>query len=150
MTELALSKGELVVATARKPERLSDLQTEYKVDRLAVVGLDVSKKAEVVAAFNKAKDVFGRVDVVFNNAGWAMMGEVEGSDEEIARSVFDTNFWGATNVSREALKYFREVNPAGQGGRLIVTSSECGIQGYPGYGYYCASKHGNLGSFSTP
>lgn len=142
MTELALSKGEIVVATARKPERLSDLQAKYNTEKLAIVSLEVSKKDEIVAAFSKAKDIFGRIDVVFNNAGQGMIGEVEGTDEEVARRNFDTNFWGATNVSREALKYFREVNPKGQGGRLIVTSSETGIQGYPAYGYYSASKHG--------
>ena len=142
MAELALSKGEIVVATARRPERLQDLGTKYDATKLVVLSLDVSKKDEIVAAFSKTNATFGRVDVVFNNAGWGMIGEVEGTDEETARRNFDTNFWGATNVSREALKAFRKVNPEGQGGRLIVTSSETGIQGYPAYGYYCASKHG--------
>ncbi|CAL1698988.1 unnamed protein product [Somion occarium] len=141
MTELALNHGDVVVATLRKPGDLDNLRSEYPSDKLAILKLDVSKRDEIVAAFEKARQLFGKIDIVFNNAGYGLIGEVEGTDEEVARRNFDTNFWGSANVTREALRFFREVNPPGYGGRLLVTSSECGIQGYPGYGYYCASKH---------
>lgn len=91
--------------------------------------------------FQKAVGVFSRVDVVFNNAGYGVFGEVEGSPEEAVRSMFDTNFWGATNVTREAVRVFREVNKP-VGGRVIVTSSMAGLEPLPIIGYYCATKYG--------
>ncbi len=55
------------------------------------------------------------IDVVFDNAGYGLIAEVKGTTEDRARIMFDVNFWGATNVSREAVRFFREVNkPAGE------------------------------------
>lgn len=56
--------------------------------------------------------------------------------------MFDTNFWGAANVSRAAVAFFREVNAQGDGGRLIQISSIGGFIGLPGLGYHSASKSG--------
>ncbi|CAL1712892.1 unnamed protein product [Somion occarium] len=140
MTELVLKKGEIAVATARKPETLDYLKAKYPQSQLLTLKLDVSKAQEIKEAFAKVKKVFGRLDVVFNNAAWGVMGEVEGTPEDVARTMFDTDFWGASNVSLEAVKFFREVNKP-VGGRLIVTSSEAGLHAIPGIGFYAASKH---------
>ncbi|CAL1712826.1 unnamed protein product [Somion occarium] len=140
MSELVLSKGDIAVATARKPEALDDLKAKYPSTKLLVLKLDVTQAHEIKDVFIKIKETFGRLDVVFNNAGYAMMGEVEATPEDAARTMFDTNFWGATNVSLETVKFFREENrPAG--GRLIVNSSEVGIHGIGGCGFYSATKH---------
>ena len=63
MAELALSKGEIVVATARRPERLQDLGTKYDATKLVILSLDVSKKDEIVAAFSKTNATFGTTQV---------------------------------------------------------------------------------------
>ena len=141
MAELALSKGEIVVATARRPERLQDLGTKYDATKLVILSLDVSKKDEIVAAFSKTNATFGRVDVVFNNAGWVPVGETEAHPEEDARKLFDTNFWGCANVSREAVRFFRDENKP-SGGVLLVNSSMSGLRSVPVMAYYSASKHG--------
>ncbi|KAH7884706.1 hypothetical protein F5I97DRAFT_1929545 [Phlebopus sp. FC_14] len=125
MTELLLKKGVKVVATLRKPEVINDLVQQYTSEQLLVVKLDVTQPPQVADAFAKAKEAFGRIDVVFNNA--------------VARSLFETNFWGALNVSTEAVKFFRDVNQP-QGGRLLQVSSAVGIVGAAGIGFYCASK----------
>ncbi|CAL1712829.1 unnamed protein product [Somion occarium] len=140
MTELVLNKGEIAVATARKPETLNDLKAKYPPSQLLVLRLDANKVQEIKDVFAKIKGTFGRLDVVFNNAGWAFQGEVEAAPEDISRVMFDTNFWGASNVSLESVKFFREVNRP-VGGRLIVNSSQGGIYAYPGMGFYSASKH---------
>ena len=114
---------------------------------VVVAKLDVTKPEEIEAAFTAAKDAFGRVDVVFNNAGIALLSEIEGTPDDAARGVFETNFWGAANVSREAVKFFREVNPAGVGGRLLQFSSVSGLQGLAAVAYYTASKFGMSGSY---
>lgn len=100
MTEYALQHGDKVVATLRKPTELADLQSAYPTSQLLVVQLDVTQPQEIAGAFAAAKAAFGRVDVVFNNAGFAAAGEVESTPDDLARRLFETNFWGAVNVSR--------------------------------------------------
>ena len=138
-----MKKGDIVVATARNPEVLDDLKTQYPATQLITVKLDVTKVGDIGNAFVKAKEAFGRVDVVFNNAGWSPVAEIEAHPEGEARKMFDTNFWGSTNVSREAVRFFREENVP-SGGLLLVNSSMSGIRSVPIMGYYSASKHGTL------
>ncbi|CAL1712886.1 unnamed protein product [Somion occarium] len=140
MSELVLSKGDIAVATARKPETLDDLKIKYSPSKLLVLKLDVTHAQEIKDVFTKIKETFGRLDVVFNNAGYSTLGEVEATPEDVARGLFDTNFWGATNVSLEAVTFFREENkPAG--GRLIINSSEMGVHSVAACGFYSATKH---------
>ena len=121
---------------------LSSLSEKYSADRLLVLPLDVTVPDQVVGAFARAKEAFGRIDVVVNNAGRGALGEVEAAVDEDVRALFETNFWGMANVSREAVRFFREVNPAGVGGRLLQFSSTAGILGMPAASYYSASKFG--------
>ncbi|KAH9840864.1 uncharacterized protein C8Q71DRAFT_741872 [Rhodofomes roseus] len=139
MTELVLEKGDIVIATLRKPEVLADLTAKYSSDKLLIVKLDVSKPEEVKVAFAEAVAKFGRIDVVYNNAGFGILAEVEGTPEEQARAMFDVNFFGAANVSKEAVRVFRDVNQP-QGGRLLQMSSMAVYGNSPGIGYYGASK----------
>jgi len=69
-----------------------------------------------------------------------MLAEVEGTPEDVARRLFDVNFWGATNVSRAAVKFFREVNKPGAGGRLINISSVASLRPFSPAAFYSASK----------
>jgi len=144
MTEHLLAKGDTVIATLRTPSAIAHLSSMYPPSQLSILPLDVSQRAQVSAAFAHAKETFGRLDVVFNNAGANILGEVEslvGSEEYVegARRAFDTNFWGAVYVSGEAVRFFREVNPKGCGGRLLQMSSTLGVNGRPGAGFYAAS-----------
>lgn len=136
-----MENGGSAIATLRKPDALAELASRYPPERLAVVQLDVSKSAEIHAAFLEARARFGRIDVVFNNAGFGLLSEAESAPEDLAREMFDVNFWGAVNVSKEAVRFFREVNKP-QGGRLLQTSSSGGVQGLSALSYYCASKFG--------
>ena len=136
VTEYALKKGDKVVATLRRPEVLSELAAEHP-ERLLVLRLDVTKPAEVIAAFIASKEMFGRIDVVVNNAGFGIIAEVEGTIESTARGVFEVNFWGASHVSREAVRFFREENQP-IGGRLLQVSSLSGVESSAGSVYYCA------------
>ncbi|KAF9218483.1 NAD(P)-binding protein, partial [Gyrodon lividus] len=139
MIEYLLKQGHKVVATLRKPEALSDLVGQYSTTQLLIVAVDVTQTADIAAAFNKAREAFGRVDVVFNNAGQMINGELESVNEADARAMFDINFWGAAQVSREAVRFFREVNQP-RGGRLLQLSSGLGLVSTACYGFYSASK----------
>ena len=60
---------------------------------ILIIKVDVSKEDDIKAAFSQGAAKFGRIDVVFNNAGYGMMAEVEGAPEDKARGMFDANFW---------------------------------------------------------
>lgn len=70
-----------------------------------------------------------------------MVGEVEGTPIDEARALFDLNFWGATNVAREAVRFFREENKP-SGGFLINVSSIASLTIVGGVGFYGATKFG--------
>lgn len=138
VTEVVLRKGDIAVATLRKPAALAHLAKLYPPSRLLLLSLDVTRPADVSAAFDRTREVFGRLDVLFNNAGYAMFGEVEGTPDADARAMFEVDFWGAVSASREAVKFFREVNPPGEGGMILQNSSYSGFSGSPGFAFYSA------------
>ncbi|GJE91731.1 NAD(P)-binding protein [Phanerochaete sordida] len=140
MVEYALSQGEKVVATLRTPSALDDLRAQFPPTQLHIVPLDITDRAAISAAFAAAKAAFGRVDVVFNNAGVVHVAEIEGTPDAVAREMFAVNFWGAADVAREAVRFFREENPAGAGGWLLNVSSITGVQPLTAVGYYSSSK----------
>ncbi|PIL34900.1 hypothetical protein GSI_02687 [Ganoderma sinense ZZ0214-1] len=149
VAEVALENSEIVVATARQPSSLDNLAQRYSKDRLLVLPLDVTHPEQVAEAFSHAIRTFGRVDVVFNNAGKGDIGEFEAMEDSVARSMLETNFWGAVSVTKEAVKCFRESNPPGAGGRLLQMSSVLGLVGLPVFSSYAASKFALEGSSET-
>jgi len=141
LVELILKGGDIAVATLRTPSTLNDLKQAYGESKLLVLSLDVTDVEQVKSAFKAATDKYGRVDFVYNLAGYSVIAEVEGTPEEESRALFEVNFWGATRVSNEAVRVFREVNKP-QGGHLFVVSSIVGLKPMAGTGYYSASKYG--------
>jgi len=141
MTKTVLDNGDIAIATLRKPSVLDDLKAKYPPEKLHILKLDVTNKDDITAAFKYAEERFGRIDIVFNNAGSNMVAEIEGTPDDVAKKMFDVNFWGAMNVSRETVRFFREVNKP-QGGRLWNASSTAAIVPFASMGYYSASKHG--------
>ena len=138
VVEHILAKGDRVVATLRKPSALSDLVGKHSEDQLLVLKLDVVSPPDITSAFAAALAKFGRIDVVYNNAGLSSIGEVEGTPDSDARRLFEVNFWGAANVTREAVRVFRDENKP-RGGRLLQASSMVGIHAMAGVGYYSAT-----------
>ena len=94
LTEVVLEAGHLVVATARKPEQLARSDETYG-DRVQTVGLDVTSPAEAQKAVAAAKEAFGRINVVLNNAGYGFVGAFEEMtvDESKARSIPTSGVW---------------------------------------------------------
>lgn len=135
-----MAKGDIVVATLRKPEVLQELSASYSEDRLLVLKADVTNQADIDHAFARTKEVFGRLDVVFNNAGYGVFADAEMTPVNAARAMFDVNFWGAVNVSRAAIEFFREVNEPGRGGVLLQNSSIAAVTTLPGITFYSARQ----------
>lgn len=138
LLEVILKNGDIAVASLQKPEVLSELSSKYSKDQLLILKLDVTKEDNITDAFSQIRDVFGRLDVVFNNAGVAAIGEIEATSDEVARGIFDVNFWGAANISRAAIHFFREINLPGVGGTLLQMSSMFALQAAGCAGYYSA------------
>ena len=117
---------------------LQDLSASYSKERLLVLKVDVINQADIDLAFARTKEVFGRLDVVFNNAGYVVFGDAETTPIDTARSLFEVNFWGAVNVSRAAIKFFRDENEPGRGGVLLQNSSAAAVEAVPGIPFYSA------------
>ncbi|KAG2121363.1 hypothetical protein BD769DRAFT_1009181 [Suillus cothurnatus] len=139
VVEYALSKGDNVFATLRKPSMLEDLTATYPSSRLVTFPLDVTDTPSIAPAFDVAVSHFNRIDVVLNNAGYSIVSEAEGVPHKTAREMFDVLFWGAENVMREAIRCFRDVNRP-VGGRLINVSSRTAIIPQPGTVHYASAK----------
>jgi NAD(P)-dependent dehydrogenase (short-subunit alcohol dehydrogenase family) len=136
IVQAALDAGDRVAATARQPEQLDDLVTDYG-DSVHVIALDVTDPQAAHAAVADAHRHFGRIDVVVNNAGYANVSPIETTDDQDFRSQFETNFWGVYNVSKAAIPFFRHQ----QGGLVVQISSVGGrVGGSPGIASYQAAK----------
>ncbi|MFG2696768.1 SDR family NAD(P)-dependent oxidoreductase [Kitasatospora sp. NPDC048407] len=131
-----LDAGDLVVATARRPEPLAAELAEYG-DRVLTVPLDVTDPTAAQAAIDAALARFGRIDVLVNNAGYANVSPVETSDDADFRAQFETNFWGVYHVTKAALPALRR-----QGSGTVVQFSSVGgrVGGSPGIASYQAAK----------
>ena len=101
LLEEVLEAGERAVATVRRPEALDELATRYPTSQLLVVALDVTNEQQIVDAFAAAKEHFGRLDVVVNNAGYGIQSEIEGTPEPEARRIVETLFWGPVHITKE-------------------------------------------------
>lgn len=133
--QAALERGDKVAATARNLADVADL-TEQFGDAVLPLELDVTDAEQVKRAVTQAHQHFGRLDVVFNNAGYALVGTVEEVSEADVRAEFDTNFFGVLRVVQAALPLLR----AQGGGHIVTVSSSVGVVAMPLIGLYCASK----------
>lgn len=133
--EAFLKRGDKVAATARNIETLKSLKEQYG-DALLPIQLDVNSRLQSFDAVAKAKNHFGTIDVVINNAGYGLFGTIEETTEEEARAQIETNVFGLLWITQAALPVMRE-----QGhGHIIQVSSVLGIATLPVLGIYNASK----------
>jgi NADP-dependent 3-hydroxy acid dehydrogenase YdfG len=134
-TEAALKRGDKVAATARRLESIADLKEKYP-ENVLTLKLDVTQADQAKYAVEAAYDLFGRLDIVFNNAGYSLVGTIEEASADDIRALYETNVLGAVSVIQVALPLLRK-----QGyGHILGTSSGLGHLAYPLIGYYCSSK----------
>jgi NAD(P)-dependent dehydrogenase (short-subunit alcohol dehydrogenase family) len=136
LTEHALQHGDRVTATVRRPEALHDLRETYG-DRLTVEILDVTRPAEVDEVIGRTLQ-FGPVDIVVNNAGYAVVGAAEEMTVEQIRDQIEVLLLAPMLITRAFLKPMREQG----GGRIIQISSMGGQVGIPTHSSYHAGKWG--------
>lgn len=152
---LALSRaGYTVVITGRREEPLQETIELAKADnedaagRTLAVPADVGDPESVAKLFAKIKDTYGRLDVVFNNAGVNVPGTMFGDlTFEQWKSVVDVNLSGVFLTAHAAFNMMREQSP--QGGRIINNGSISAHTPRPGSAPYTATKHGVTGLTKT-
>ena len=132
---ILLKRGYRVVATARDKSKVEDIVAGNPKNGLALA-LDVDKQGQIDAAVKAAEARFGRIDVLVNNAGYGYLAAVEEGDDADIRAMFETNFFGLAAVTRAVLPIMR----AQKSGAIVNISSVGGFIGFPGSGYYAATK----------
>jgi len=138
--------GYTLVLAGRRRERLeaTGLEVRQANSHALVVQADVTDPASVREVFSKTKDAFGRLDLLFNNAGVSGRAvPLEDLPYEQWKSIVDTNLTGAFLCTQEAFKIMRDQIP--RGGRIINNGSISAHSPRPNSAPYTASKHGVTG-----
>jgi NAD(P)-dependent dehydrogenase (short-subunit alcohol dehydrogenase family) len=136
LADVVLRHGHRVIGTIRQADLVTEFEARAPGQAKAVV-MDVTRPQEVKSGVEAALAAFGQIDVLVNNAGYALLGAVEELEEADIRRQMETNFFGALSVTRAVLPHLRER----QSGHIVNISSVGGFIGGPGWGLYCASKY---------
>lgn len=126
-------EGYTVYAAARRLDRLKELE-QFGIHPLQ---MDVTKEADVVKAVERIEKEIGGIDVLINNAGYAIYGAVETIPLEDARRQFDVNIFGLARLTQLVLPGMREQKR----GKIINISSMGGKVYTPLGAWYHATKH---------
>jgi NADP-dependent 3-hydroxy acid dehydrogenase YdfG len=135
LAEEVLKNGGKVVATARKLDKVADLETKYPQTAKALT-LDITDPGQVDSAVTQAFAQFGQVDVLVNNAGYGVAGAIEEVSEAEFMPMFETNIFGLLRVTRAFLPHLRKQ----RSGHILNLSSIGGVVAGPGIGFYNATK----------
>lgn len=139
-----IDDGYRVVVTARRETLLQELADSAAAGQVLACQADLSNEESVDQLFAQIKDTYGRLDVVFNNAGnnvpAAPIGDISVADW---KKVIDVNLTGAFMIARSAFNLMREQTP--QGGRIINNGSISAHVPRPGSAPYTSSKHAITG-----
>ncbi|MDT0677941.1 SDR family NAD(P)-dependent oxidoreductase [Autumnicola musiva] len=140
ITKTVLKNGGKVIATSRNTEMLLEKIGDYK-DNLLPVKLDITKETAVENAIASGIEKFGRIDVVINNAGYNLLGNIEELSDNEFRETMNVNVFAMATIIRNVLPHLR----GQKSGHIINTSSMMGYMGYAGNGSYNASKFAVIG-----
>lgn len=126
-------RGQRVVVTARDTSSLAEFSSD---DGCLIAPLDVTSPTQIGAAIALAEARFGRIDVLVNNAGYGYLAAVEEGEEDQVRAMFETNFFGLAHLIQAVLPGMRQR----RSGHIVNVSSVGGLIGFPGIGFYNATK----------
>jgi len=130
--QLFAARGWQVIATMRHPKHATDLR---QLPGVHLLPLDVTDPAQIAAAVQQAL-ALGPVEVVFNNAGYGLIGALEALSDEQITQVVATNLLGVIRVTKAFVPHLR----AKKTGRIISTTSIGGLIAFPLYSLYHATK----------
>ena len=150
-------KGDCVVLAARNIEKLRSTATvlaniygesakigEKRVQRFLAVETDVVKEEDCKNLIAKTIEVYGRIDVLINNAGISMRAMFKDLDLSVIKNLMDVNFWGTVFCTKYALPYLLEAK-----GSVVGVISIAGFKGLPARTGYSSSKFAVYGFLDT-
>lgn len=125
-------------ATMRNPNKSEVIKQRTQAENLPIeiLQLDVTDDGSVKNAINTIVEKEGRIDVLVNNAGYALMGSVEDMSSEEVQDQFDTNVFGVFRTTKAVIPTMRKQ----KNGRIITISSIAGFMGMAIGSAYVASK----------
>ncbi len=135
LAKYVLSRGYRAAVTARNVDDIKDIIAGFE-DHAILLKLDVTKTADIKNAVQETKNKFGTIDVLVNNAGIGYFGAIEESEDAEVRRMFEINFFGLVKMIQETLPVMREQ----KSGHIVNIASIGGLVGYPGVGFYNATK----------
>jgi NAD(P)-dependent dehydrogenase (short-subunit alcohol dehydrogenase family) len=138
-TSLILARnGFITYATMRTPEKDAELKTVVEKENLPVkvVQLDVTNDNSVKNAIKTITSEAGKIDVLVNNAGYALGGALEDLSMDEIKAQYETNLFGVIRVIQSVLPIMRRQ----RAGIIVNLSSGAGIFGYPGGSAYVSTK----------
>jgi dehydrogenase/reductase SDR family protein 7B len=110
-----------------------------------VLTMDMTNTEQVMTQANTAIFLYGRIDILINNAGVTQRSSIIDTPLAIDRHIMETNFFGPVALTKALLPQFLMQ----QSGHIVVISSMAGLYGYPQRSAYAASKHALQGFFET-
>lgn len=131
-----LNKGYHVAATSRNSGALQEAVGSTDSTAFLPLQVDLTNPVDIGQSIQTTLETFGRIDVVFNNAGYGMAGTVEESTYEEIEGIFRINVQATVEVVRHVLPVMRSQ----QGGYIINMGSAAGFAGAPGWAIYSATK----------
>jgi NAD(P)-dependent dehydrogenase (short-subunit alcohol dehydrogenase family) len=136
LAKLVLARGWRGVVTARDPAKVADIAKGYE-DRALVLPLDVTRRDQIDEVVEAAKQRFGRIDALVNNAGYGYLAAIEEGEDEAVRAMFETNVFGLIDMTKAVLPVMRER----RSGLIVNVSSIGGITSQAATGYYHGTKY---------
>ncbi len=135
LVETLLNYGAKVATCGRSHDKLYELQAQHPSLPLHTLVADVSQEADCKKFIDSTLKVFGRIDLLVNNAGISMRGLFKELELDVIKKVMDINFFGAIYCTKFALPALIESK-----GTIVGISSIAGYRGLPGRTGYSASK----------
>lgn len=140
IAKAVLGNGDKVIATTRDAEKLSE-EVASDTNNVLNLKLDITKENQIKTAISKSIKKFGQIDVVVNNAGYNLLGNVEELSDAEFKATMSVNVFGLASVIRHVMPHLRKQ----QSGHIINTSSMMGYTSYPANGSYSAAKYAVIG-----
>ncbi len=131
-----LARGWRAVITARNPATLADLPGQHP-DHALILPLDVTQRAQIDHAVAQTLRLFGRIDVLVNNAGYGYLAAIEEGEDAEVRAMFETNVFGLIDMTKAVLPAMREQ----RSGTIVNISSIGGLTSFAATGYYHGTKY---------
>lgn len=131
--ELLLEKGYIVYGAARRVDKMKDLE----VKGAKILAMDVTDEQSMIDGVNRIIQEQGRIDVLFNNAGYGSYGAVEDVPLDEAKRQFEVNLFGLSRLTQLVLPHMRKQ----RSGKIINNSSMGGKVYTPLGAWYHATKH---------